>query len=151
MISRWYHMTWLWGPPKSYMISGDVMMISYDMIVGTSKIIYDFRWCHDDFIWHDFGWSSPPVKVQTAWDIWKSFLFLLLLKLLSLSRPSWQETMSYMMSYDFHVKSYMTLEGASKCHIWCHMTWNQIIYDIGGRLQMSYMTSYDFIMKSCCR
>ena len=130
----------------SHVMSYDVMMMSYDMILGYPP-------CH--------------VKLWRLGTYGKAFFCLLVLKLLSLSRSSWQDYKLDNVTYDViwlllmsHVtfwghanvtcdviwlclKSQAMFRMAYKCHIWCHMTFAKIASDVQDGIQMSYMTSYD--------
>ena len=84
---RRFHVAWLWDP---------------------ANVMYDFTWCHNDFMWHDFG--SPPMSCMTSHDVMTISYDIVL------PQPTHK---SYMISYDFRL-DHVWLCGGGHDVIWSH-------------------------------
>ena len=87
-MSWWFHVAWFWE---------------------AAKVIYDFRWCHDDFMWHEFG--RPPMSYMTLDDV----------MMISYDIVLAPNDKSYMISYDFRLNHiWLCVEGRQNDVMWSH-------------------------------
>ena len=94
---RRFHVAWLWDP---------------------ANVMYDFTWCHNDFMWHDFG--SPPMSCMTSHDVMTISYDIVL------PQPTHK---SYMISYDFRLDHVWLCGGGSMMSYEVIMTssWHHVV------------------------
>ena len=134
-MSWWFHMPPFWGRPKVVYdfrrCHDDFMWHDFG---GPSKSSYDFRWCHDDFMWHDF-WGllkSWSIQMMSWWFHVTSFWG----RLAIIYDFMWFQLTSYM-TFEVRMMSYDVMMTSS---------WHHVVPVTTARLPCLD----DIIMTSCC-